>query len=36
LRYALDYVLAGTVERDHLDRTRLGVGIIDPEPRLRG
>src|SRR5262249_789753 len=36
LRRPLDHALACRIERDHLDHAWLGVGIIDPEPRLRG
>src|SRR5262249_46393038 len=36
LRHAFDHAFACFIERDHLDHARLGIGIIDPEPRLRG
>src|SRR5262249_5060448 len=36
LGHAFDHAFARFIERDHLDHARLGIGIIDPEPRLGG
>ena len=36
LRHAFDHALARRIERDDLDHARLGIGIIDPEPRFGG